>query len=246
MCVKLSDLSQEKVQRSVNAMAKQKSPKTVKNAHGLLTATLTAFYPEKVLHTTPPQRQHTEVLVPSDADIRTILSAVRGKSVELPVLLAVWLGLRMSEIRGLTWACVSNDKIHIKQAMVDEGLKGTKTYSSDRILPLPEEIKQLIDAQPHKSEYIIPDSRRAIHSRFVYHCEKAGVQHCRFHDLRHANASVMLQLGIPDKYAMQRMGHATPNMLKSVYQHIMPEKEQETSLAIDAYFKDLCQVNPGE
>ena len=46
------------------------------------------------------------------------------------------------------------------------------------------------------------------------HLQKAGIQHYRFHDLRHINASVMLALGIPNKYAEERMGHATDNMLK--------------------------------
>ena len=38
------------------------------------------------------------------------------------------------------------------------------------------------------------------------------------------NASVMLRLNVPDKYAMERMGHSTNNMLKNVYQHTMNDK----------------------
>jgi hypothetical protein len=34
----------------------------------------------------------------------------------------------------------------------------------------------------------------------------------------------MLALGVPDKYAMSRMGHATPTMLKTVYQHLQINK----------------------
>jgi len=63
--------------------------------------------------------------------------------------------------------------------------------------------------------------------------------HFRFHDLRHANTSVMLALNIPDKYAMERMGHATNNMLKTVYQHTMDEKRESVSDAIDEYFKKI-------
>ena len=46
----------------------------------------------------------------------------------------------------------------------------------------------------------------------------------------------MLALGIPDKYAMERMGHATNNMLKTVYQHTMKEKRQEVDDIVDKYF----------
>lgn len=240
MGVRLADLRKEAVQRAVNKMARERSPKTVRNAYGLITAVVGEYYPELDLRRiTLPQKERHEIVVPSEQDIVSIAEAVRGKSVELPVLLAMWLGLRMSEIKGLTWDCVGANTIHVKQAMVDEGLKTTKTYNSNRVLPLPPYLKQLIEAQPRKSEYIVPDSRRAIYSRFAYWTEKAGIKHYRFHDLRHVNASVMLALNIPDKYAMQRMGHSSNNMLKTVYQHTMTEKEREYSQSVDNYFENL-------
>lgn len=239
MNIKLQDLTQERVQRSINTMSRIKSAKTVRNAYGLLTAVLTDFYPDMRLHTTLPQKQRTDIVIPTEEDISAIAAAVKGKSVELPVLLAMWLGLRMSEIRGLTWDCVSENTIHIKQALVDEGLKTTKTYNSNRILQIPPYIKALIEAQPRKGAFVIPDSRRAINSRFDYYIKKAGIKHYRFHDLRHVNASVMLILNIPDKYAMKRMGHATNNMLKTIYQHTMTEKEQQINFAVDNYFENV-------
>lgn len=49
----------------------------------------------------------------------------------------------------------------------------------------------------------------------------------------------MLASGIPDKYSMKRMGHATNNMLKTTYQHVIKEREAEYDQQIDDYFKDL-------
>ena len=241
MGVKLAALTQEKVQREVNAMSKAKSPKSVRNAHGLLSAVLAEYRPDMILRTTLPQKKRYEAAIPSGEDIEKIIQAVYGTEMELPMLLAVWLGLRMSEILGLTWDCVSEDKIIIKQALVDgedsvPTMKGTKTYSSSRTLPLPTYIKSLIDCQPRAGEQVISLSRRAIGGRFDTVCKKAGVQHYRFHDLRHANASVMLALNIPDKYAMERMGHATNNMLKTVYQHTMKDKQEEVASLVDNYF----------
>ena len=46
----------------------------------------------------------------------------------------------------------------------------------------------------------------------------------------------MLALGVPDKYAMERMGHATNNMLKTVYQHTMRDKQDQVSDVVDDYF----------
>ena len=39
----------------------------------------------------------------------------------------------------------------------------------------------------------------------------------------------MLLLNVPDKYAMERMGHASTNMLKNVYQHTMRSKSEEVA-----------------
>lgn len=47
--------------------------------------------------------------------------------------------------------------------------------------------------------------------------------------IRHYNASIMLALNIPDKYAMERMGYSTPATLKKVYQHTMRDKQEVTN-----------------
>jgi len=235
---KLSDLTQEDVQRWVNSLAREKSSKTVRNAHGLLTAVVGAYRPDLALRTTLPQKQRYDVAIPTDEDIGKIISQVRGTENEIPVLLAIWLGLRMSEVLGLKWTDMDGDVLHIRRARVDEGEKTTKTYSSQRDLFIPEYIKRLLDAAPRKTEYIVNIGRKALYSRFQTICAHAGVsQHYRFHDLRHINASVMLALGVPNKYAQQRMGHATENMLKTVYQHTMSKEQEEVAARVDAYFE---------
>jgi len=63
----------------------------------------------------------------------------------------------------------------------------------------------------------------------------------RFHDLRHLNASVMVKLGIPDKYAMERGGWATNQTLKNVYQHTFSEERNVVDQKIDAYLTDILK-----
>ena len=250
MDVSLRELTQERVQREINSMAKTQSPKTVRNAHGLLSAALREYLPDLSLHTTLPQKRRYEPQIPSEHDISIIMSAVVGTDIELPVTLAVWLGLRMSEILGLTWDCVNGNNLQVKQAKVTAGtdtvLKGTKTFSGTRTLRLPPHLLRLIQAQPKRSEFIVTLDRHGIYKRFTRHCQKAGLPHYRFHDLRHANASVMLALNIPDKYAMERMGHATNNMLKTVYQHTMTEKKDSVANLVDDYFEKLIEQTAKE
>ncbi len=241
--VKIEDLTQENVQQWVNGLAREKSPKTVSNAHGLLSAVLKEYRPSMALRTTLPQKVKTNIQIPSEAELRAILAAARGTKYEIPIVLAVWMGLRQSEILGLTWDCVDGDTLHIRRAIVmgENGPveKGTKTYSGTRALHLPEYLRRLLEAAPHRGQHIVRMSGKAIYSGFSRICEKAGVPHYRFHDLRHTNASIMLASGIPDKYSMKRMGHATNNMLKTTYQHVIKEREAEYDQQIDDYFKDL-------
>lgn len=241
--IQLSDLTQEKVQRWVNSLSKNHSPKTVANAHGLLSAVLREYYPSLVLHTTLPQKVRPDIQIPSEAELKKIIAAAKGSRYELPITLAVWLGLRQSEIVGLTWSAINGDTLHVRQAIVqgEDGpvQKGTKSYSGKRKIRIPPYIQNLLDAQPRENEFVVNLSGKAIYSGFSRICEKAGVPHFRFHDLRHANASVMLAVGVPDKYSMKRMGHATNNMLKTTYQHTIKEKELAFDQTIDAEFEKM-------
>ena len=245
MDVNLRSLTQEKVQRSVNTMAKDHSPKSIRNAHGLLSAALQEFYPDFILRTALPQKKPAEIHIPDENDIAIILKNCIGTRMELPILLALWLGLRASEIRGLTWESVDGDYLHIKQAIVSDengkpALKTTKTAAGDRYIKAPRRILDLIQRQPKTDEYIVHMSGQAMYKSFSRLCEKWRLPHYRFHDLRHASASVALILGIPDKYSMRRMGHATDNMLKTTYQHTMRSREDQYADLMDGYFEKIA------
>lgn len=239
----LSDLTQDKIQRWVNSLSRSHSPKTVANAHGLISAVLREYHPDMVLHTTLPQKVRPDIQIPTEAELIRIIDAARGTKYELPITLAIWLGLRQSEIVGLTWSCIKGDILQIRQAIVmgEDGptQKGTKSYSGKREIRLPPYIQNLLADQPRDNEFIVNLSGKAIYSGFSRICEKAGVPHFRFHDLRHANASVMLAVGVPDKYSMKRMGHATNNMLKTTYQHTIKEKELAFDQTIDTEFEKM-------
>ena len=46
----------------------------------------------------------------------------------------------------------------------------------------------------------------------------------------------MLQMGIPTKYAQERMGHSTPNMLTNVYQHTFQSQQKEYDTILNQFF----------
>lgn len=242
----LKDLHAEQVQRWVNALSKTLSPKSVKNCHGLLTATLAEYYPDLVLRTTLPQRRKTEIQIPTADEAKKILKASEGTQFELPISLAIYLGLRQSEILGLKWDDIKKDTIYVHTALVrtETGIaeKGTKSYSGTRTLHIPAKVKKLLAEQRHDTEHIVNLSASSIYNGFSRICARSGVPHYRFHDLRHLNASIMLAAGVPDKYGMKRMGHATNNMLKNTYQHVMRERENDYDKAIEQEFIDTLET----
>ena len=189
----------------------------------------------------------------SNLSMKKVWNTAKGSKYELPILLASWMGLRMSEIRGLTFGDVIDGKLHIHSAIVKgpdgDVEKGPKTEAGDRWVTLPETIINLIAEESVKrfpdgnenwpNEHICPYADITIYKNFKNICKKAGVEACRFHDLRHFAASEAHALGIPNKYSMRRMGHKTDNMLKNVYQHTIREKEDEFGELIDKKMESL-------
>lgn len=240
----LNKITQVDIQLEINKESKNKSAKTISNAHGLLSAALNMYYPDMVLKTTLPRKDKKikELVAPEK-----IFAAVHGTEIELPVLLGMWLGLRMSEIRGIKRCAVSDDGyLTINNVIVTADGKNiekvsTKTISSTRILKLPLQIRNLIP-DISEDEYIIKLSGQAIYKRFSRLLEKNNLPHTTFHDLRHINASVMLKLGIPDKYAMERGGWSTNSTLKSVYQHTFSAEREVIDNKIDEFFENICNM----
>ena len=68
---------------------------------------------------------------------------------------------------------------------------------------------------------------------------KLGLPHFSLHKLRHYYASMAHSLGIPDQYIMKAGGWKTDNVLKSVYQHAMKDKQEEMQSFAAEYIKDV-------
>ena len=161
------------------------------------------------------------------------------------VLLATTLGLRRSEIFGLKWKDIDfKDKtIHIERAVVKNEFreyveKTTKTTNSDRVLKMPQIVVDNLGKQGKPESYIMPGGVDPMSSAYNRACKKYGFPY-NFHSLRHYCASVMLQSGIPNKYASEFMGHSTENMLQRVYQHTFKEAKEEYSRQLNNQMDNL-------
>ena len=223
------------------------SPKTIKEAFSLVATVIKKSRPNWSINVDLPSPiRHIKHLPEPEA----VLNAIKGSSVELPVLLAAWLSLSMSEIRGIKWSSIydrNGEKfVVIENSVVDvygEAVEKshTKTYTRTRALRLPEYLCALIDKTERTSEYLINMNRQTIYKRFVRILEQNSLPRMTFHDLRHLNASVMAMLAIPDKYAQERGGWATDRIMKSVYQHTFAEARRQADTKIDDYFSSIMK-----
>ena len=155
-------------------------------------------------------------------------------------MLAMWLSLSMSEIRALLVSSVHGDFLTVKGAVVDvDGVptykESNKAFDRTRTLRIPTAIMELIkktDAWKAGEGYLVPMSGQAIYKRW-----RRMQPDMTFHQLRHLNASIMMALGLPDTYAMERGGWSSRQTLNRVYQHTMASRRSEYDDMIDRYFE---------
>ena len=55
----------------------------------------------------------------------------------------------------------------------------------------------------------------------------------RFHDLRHAHASLLLRQGVHPKIVSERLGHSTVGVTLDVYSHVTPNLQAEAAKDFD-------------
>lgn len=185
-----SSITSEQIQREIGKMVKNgKSPKYIRNVEGLLVSVLKQFAPDSRISVILPQKRKVELRRIEDPEIGKIIAAFSGTDMELPVLMALWMGMRMSEIRGARFEDISGGRLHICRAIVSgengDEVKPPKTFSGDRWVSVPAHIQTLIDATGRSEGYIVPISGQTIYNRFIRGLDAAGIPRCRFHDLRH-------------------------------------------------------------
>ena len=240
----ISEISHIAIQSVVNQLSVDHSPKYVRNAHGLLASVLSMYRPDFILHTTLPRKRVQKSFIPENTDINVILETVKRKhddEMYKAILLAAFGSLRRSEICALTVDDIKNGVISISKAMVpdknnDFVMKDTtKSEAGTRDVTFPEEI--ISKLTPGKgTDRIVNINPRVVTSRFRRYVKASGLQHFRFHDLRHYQASILHAMGVPDKYIMERCGWKTTSTMKNIYQHTMSAKRKQVESEICDYF----------
>ena len=244
--ININELTERDLQLLVNNNASHYKPKSIKSQYGLVTAALRQAkikldYDTILL----PRIPKSDKKIPNEKEIAIILHMVEGTNIELPVTIAVTLGLRQSEIAALKWTDYDGQFLDIHAAIVPNKdnkfvyKNTTKSEASTRKIEVDGILKERLDKAEHISEFISPMLSTNVLKKFNKLCDRNGLPRFTMHEQRHGNASMMLAQGVPDKYAMKRLGQSSPNMVKEIYQHLYESKEKEVAQTMSATYKNI-------
>jgi len=193
--------------------------------------------------------------------VQKLLTVAKQEEIYIPVLLAAVLGMRRGEILGLTWDKVDfeNKVISVDQTLYytsgnqTVGFSTPKTESGKRRLLIADSLCDILVAHKEEQDKIKNDLKRDYQDWNLVCCYANGryfhparfshkfkrlleiydLKHIRFHDLRHTNATMMLEGNIPAKIASQRLGHSSIQVTLDIYSHVRDDAQKGTVELID-------------
>lgn len=237
--IKLKDITLADVQEEISRISLTRKAKTAENYHGFISPIISMYRPDLKLNTTLPMGERYIPYVPSDEEVKAILSAAKGKSYELALYLGVY-GMRRSEVCAVTSDDLDNNILHINKSLVQNKdnkfvLKHyAKTDDSTRDIYIDNYVANLL-SKCGKGFNGYPGN---ILTDLTNLQIKLGIPHFRFHDLRHYYASMAHSLGIPDSYIMRAGGWSSDYVLKRVYRHAQKAKEEDMMKFAAEYIKE--------
>ncbi|MBR3536261.1 MAG: site-specific integrase [Oscillospiraceae bacterium] len=265
----LSDLSEEDVQLFINSLIlgvgthQPLSPKSVKNIHGVLHKCLDVALRRKYIDVNPAARislpkipcRSTNVM--SNAVLGCFLREVKGKEKENFYRCALFTGLRLSELIGLTWDCIDFDKgtIHVYRQLVKDrtsneyvftSLKNNRSrtiYPADIVMDILLKIRKTVPDTPEHFVFVSTQSGThytvaAVYSSFKRTVRRIGYPNLRVHDLRHTYAVLSLLAGDDIKTLQCNMGHFSASFTLDVYGHFTDDMKRNSSKKMTAFISE--------
>lgn len=267
--IKLCDLQPIDLQNYIDEKTEELTPQTVKVHLNVLNIALTNAYKLRMIddklvdRITIPKSTKFSSNVYTEDDLRILLEKIKDTNIELPVHIAVGFGLRISEILGLRWSDINFEECTIRVGQITARVNGKvilkepKTESSIRELSGPQEIFELLKKERKKQlqhklkgkrvhdELIffdtkgIPMAEDCISQRFRRFLKKELLKEIRFHDLRHAHATLLIKQNVNPKIVSDRLGHSNINTTLNIYAHTLKEMDREAGEKIEDMLYDV-------
>jgi integrase len=238
-----------------------------RSAHGLLKRALAEAVRHKLCARNPaadqgppPGGKRPDVSMLNAGQIAALLPKLDDQW-RVPVIVALYCGLRRGEQLALRWHRVDLDgaKLHVVEALDEAAgkitVKEPKTDAGRRTISLPQiavdalrtHYKKHLErclllglGRPAGDSLVFPgsnggyDGPRAFTRRWARAAARFGVPEATWHSLRHSHASMLIDARLPITMVSRRLGHANPSVTLNVYAHLFATDDTEAAAALDA------------
>ena len=208
----------------------------------------------------PPRFARTEMKTMNEDDVTRFLEAAKNTPYYPIFYLALYTGMRRSEILALRWNdvdllgcqvsvsrsvhCLRDRSIAFRQPKSAKGRRMIALSPSTAIMLREYKARQdaqrkALSAKLEESDLLfarpngspmLPDT---ISQAWAKLARKTGFDGIRLHDARHTHASIMLEKGIHPKVVQERLGHASIQTTMDTYSHVMPGLQERAAEAFD-------------
>lgn len=237
--------------KHVELKSKSLSPRFVIGVHTLLSGCLEQAVAEKLLLTNPsrgcklPKIEKKEMKILPTEKIGIYLAETEKRGLLPAFYLELTTGLRRGELLALLWTDLNAEERTISVTKQVNRIAGElkisqpKTHNSVRTLVIPQQALNLLqqehDKHPH-NPYMFPspvtgtmydpDAFRHIHDKIL---KATGLEHIRFHDLRHTFATLSLKSGVDVKTLSGALGHYSAGFTLNTYTHATAQMKREAA-----------------
>ena len=193
-----------------------------------------------------PKDERPEMKTLKPEDISKYLEEAKRRNVLPMFFLELCTGLRKGELIALLWSDLNMEDKTIsvtKQASRKKGggsrVTKPKTATSVRTESIPQEAIDLLIEEHNKhpdnpymfpspatGEMYYPDAVSRLHTKIM---KCAGLEHIRFHDLRHTFATTALQNGVDIRTVSSMLGHADPGFTLRTYTHATNKVQEQAA-----------------
>ncbi len=168
------------------------------------------------------------------------------------IIICLHSGLRIGELLALEWTDIDfeNALMTISKTCHDgkdergnymKVIDRPKTYSSRRVIPLPNSLLVLLSEmkKESKSNFVISDKNgdtvrvRSFQRSYQLLLKKLGIPHKKFHALRHTFATRANERAMDDKTLSEVLGHKSPVITLKLYVHSLLEHKRKMMEQVD-------------
>ena len=235
---------------------------TVRGIHMMLHNALDRAVKERLILRNPtedciiPKIQKQEMNILHPEDMKAYLEAAEHRGLLPMFYLELVSGLRKGELVALRWddldiqqRTISVSKQYVRNPDGSLELTRPKTENSVRLVSIPQTAVELLIQEHAKhpdSPYMLPspltgemyhpDSVVNLHKKIL---KDAGLEHLRFHDLRHTFATTALQNGVDVKTVSSMLGHFDAGFTLRTYTHATRQKQDEAAAAMGSFMEQV-------